>query len=156
MKLIRVYVFFYLSRPLRPIEEVYQPVPDNMKPPVETILQSIREHLPGSVFLHAWEDQPKETPFVTPPLTVTTPLEFMEEFTKDHKCQTKCDCPQVFLDELTWSEEERKRTEKETRGQHKNKNWHTMRTGLVTASKVKTICHSTNYRRLGCSFRRRP
>ena len=35
--------------------------------------------------------------------------------------------------------------EKEKRGQHEYPNWHLMRRGLITTSKVKGICKSTNY-----------
>ena len=35
-------------------------------------------------------------------------------------------------------------TEKETRGQNQNKNWHSMRAGLITASNVKKVMCSTN------------
>ena len=40
---------------------------------------------------------------------------------------------------------ERENIEIATRGQYLNDNWHNMREGLITASKVKSVCSSRNY-----------
>lgn len=139
---------FTIIRPLQPIEEEYKPVADNNLPRVEDLLNDIRTHLPGSVFLHAWEDQVKDPPVVAPPLSITPPSELLAEFFEQHTCSyAQCDCAQEFLDRLQWSAMEVKDTEQETRGQYKNRNWVTVRKGLITASKVKTICHCVDGRK---------
>ncbi|XP_070201377.1 uncharacterized protein [Littorina saxatilis] len=120
-----------------------------MMPPVETILQDIKEHLPGSVFLHVQDEQPQEPPFTAPPLTVLAPLEWIEDFKQIHSCegfgcQDQEDYAQHFLDRISWATEEQHIIEEQTRGQRKNKNWHSMRKGLLTASNIWKIFRSTN------------
>ena len=54
------------------------------------------------------------------------------------------DCVARFLNQMGYSSDEIKAVERETRAQHRNKNWHTMRKSLVTASKVKQVLTSAD------------
>ena len=66
-----------------------------------------------------------------------------------HECATENLCNDNCYDELegslTYSDCEINDIEVATRRRAANQNWHAMRLGILTASNVKKIYHSTNY-----------
>lgn len=129
-------------RVARPVPGLYQPVPAGVNLNVDEMLSIIREQVPDACMLHAWEKQPKETPFQTPELTVDTLLEKVAAYGSRH--EVDIDSATSFMQEMKWTEDEQDIIEMQTRGQHLNQNWHKMRYGLVTASNVRKILHSTD------------
>lgn len=136
----------YICRPIRPIQGKYTPVPDmSVLKPVEDFLKVVKECQPDACMLYAWEVQPKTPPFLAPPLSCSTPIQRLSAFLKTHVClDGECDCAQHYLDTCGYNDVEVEQVELETRGQRLNKNWFTMRKGLVTASNTKTVLSSTD------------
>ena len=60
-------------------------------------------------------------------------------------CETCEHCFATIVDTLKYSYDEIRNIEISTRGQSHNPNWHVMRTGIITASKSKTVCRSKNF-----------
>ena len=81
------------------------------------------------------------------PLEILTPYDKLEQYFQNipSQCKTCDSCFGNILETLRYTPTERKHIEKATKGQHLNDNWHHMRKGLITASKVKTVCASRNY-----------
>ena len=112
---------------------------------VEDFLKDVKETQPDACMLQVWEVQPKDIPFEAPPLSCTTPIERVCDFLKDHVCvDDECDCAQSYLEQYKYTDADVASIERETRGQRHNKNWVSMRKGLVTASNTKKVLHSTN------------
>ncbi|KAL4230887.1 hypothetical protein ACF0H5_011261 [Mactra antiquata] len=84
---------------------------------------------------------------VTAPLTVSSPIQKLEKFKKEHTCIIdSCNCANIFMYySLCYTPEECEEIEQLTRGQSDNNNWHIMRKGLLTASKFHLVCCSTDF-----------
>lgn len=79
---------------------------------------------------------------------VLTPIEKLEQYFEVYETPNNCvtcnDCFQNVCECLRYEPTEIDQIEKNTRGQHENPNWTSVRQGLVTASKFKEVCSSRN------------
>ena len=117
------------------------------KPSVASFMETVKQHFPDACILDTYEVREK-IPAKVPTLDVLTPQNLVDIFIAGHDCIESDNCTDTCLDELeqclTYAPEDILKIEKATRGQAENENWHVMRNRIVTASKFKLVCHSTN------------
>ena len=123
-------------------------MPDDVPmPAVPAFFEMVKHHTPEVCILDVWEIRPKKH-CVVPDMTTMTPSNKIDIFLSCHQCYGINECTEECLAELElymeYSAEEIAAIDKATQGQSLNQNWHDMRRGILTASKYRTICHSTN------------
>ena len=132
----------------RPLEDAYLPIPDNQSlPDPDLLFARIKEIHPGACVLDAWEVRAPTSP-ITMAIDVALPPQKIESFWQAHVLHRCSDvCYTDFLQYLQYSSDEIVKIEEGTQGQHLNSNWKKGRTGILTSSNFKTICHSTDQSR---------
>ena len=132
----------------KPLEGMFMPIPDEENLPDPDILfASVKEIHPGACVLDTWEVRTPISPISTP-INVPLPPQKIESFWKAHILHRCSDiCYVEFIQYLQYTSDEIVQIEVGTQGQHFNCNWITGRTGILTSSNFKTICHSTDLSR---------
>ncbi|XP_062603415.1 uncharacterized protein LOC134265178 [Saccostrea cucullata] len=116
-------------------------VPPPTEGQISTFLRKLHSNNTKSVILTVKEEfsnayVPKCTEEAFPTLLSELYSEEYEKLSKD-ECLAKCE--DIFAS-LCVTEEQCKFTEEETRDQSSNKTWHHIRTGRITASRMKSVC----------------
>ena len=135
--------FFSVQTPM----PIYSPLStDFQAPDPDVFFSQLRRLHPSACALRAKYDCTRTEGELIQPLTCQTPSQKLQQFFGEHKCTVdSCQCSNIFLHyHLEYSSVECEQIEKLTRGQANNKNWHSMRKGLLTASNYHKILHSTN------------
>jgi hypothetical protein len=139
---------FVCSQQEQPTEDAYQLVGVDL-PDIQDFLAEVKRQLPDSCMLDVFEEKPPRTKRAPRQLRVDTPADRLKDFKASHDCnKNRCDekCAEDFLPELFYTTNERKMVDEDTVGQYLNNNWFKMRDGLLTASKIKKVLQSTNYK----------
>ncbi len=129
-------------------DEWFNPLPPGISYPDPMELVSItKRNIPGACLLDAYEIRKVVTKQYSPPSEMS-PLAKISIFSLCHDCtETKIcndDCFTEFQEFFHFTDEEIKSIERATRDQSYNPHWHDYRKGLLTASKFKTILHTTD------------
>lgn len=97
--------------------------------------------------MDVWEVRKRES-HPQPDMPCLTPENKIDIFLSCHQCTDTNICNKDCIAELEqyleYNEEEIQKIEQATRGQSDNCNWHYVRRGIITASKIKQVCRSTN------------